>query len=275
LDGADHITPTIMPVTLDEHIPGAVPDDQPLQAIDPITDAYKRNMGNNLERNKAEYAVLSAVEKARGMPDPSLPITTDIAQAAKLPSAIFPDKKPNIPGIHFPDLAKGDLITYVDTTGKAYDAIILKDSGFSVGEDGKEGVTTRWQPVQVNENKSDVEPHSHVIATYSVNGRINKDEFTRHIQNAVPGIDHLDPASSNYEKGLDRRKRLHAALEANVSRTLNALNQPNKENALEKHTDIVDPAKTQFSRDAHVRAEKDAGALVKALQPARHLNLER
>ncbi|MBU2768292.1 DNA primase, partial [Acidithiobacillus ferrivorans] len=66
LDGADHITPTILPGTLDEHVPGAVPDDQSLQAIDPVTDAYKLNMGNNNERNKAEQIVLSAVEKAHG-----------------------------------------------------------------------------------------------------------------------------------------------------------------------------------------------------------------
>uniref|UniRef100_E6QCG2 DNA primase TraC n=1 Tax=mine drainage metagenome TaxID=410659 RepID=E6QCG2_9ZZZZ len=147
-------------------------------------------------------------------------------------TSIFPDK-PDIPGMHLPDFHKGDLITYVDPAGKAYDGIILKDADFSVGEDGKEGVTTRWQPVQANENKSDLEPHSHSIATYSVNGRINKDEFTRHVPNAVPGIDHIDPASRNYEKDIDRRRGLHAALEARVSRTLNGLDQPDKGNAFE------------------------------------------
>lgn len=122
---------------------------------------------------------------------------------------------------------KGDLITYVDPAGKSYDGIILKNADFSVGEDGKEGVTTRWQPVQANENKSNLEPHNHIIATYSVNGRINKDEFTRHLPNVVPDIGHVDPASRNYEKDIDRRRGLHAALEARVSHTLNGLAQQN------------------------------------------------
>ncbi|MDA8151960.1 MAG: zincin-like metallopeptidase domain-containing protein [Acidithiobacillus sp.] len=142
-------------------------------------------------------------------------------------------EQPDIPGVRLPDFHKGDLITYVDPTGKAYDGIILKEADFSVGEDGKEGVSTRWQPVQINESKSDLEPHSHIIATYSVNGRINKDEFTRHIPNAVAGIDHIDPASRNYEKDIDRRRGLHAALEARVSHTLNGLDQPGKGNTLD------------------------------------------
>ncbi|WP_409409289.1 DUF3560 domain-containing protein [Acidithiobacillus ferriphilus] len=153
-------------------------------------------------------------------------------------SSLFPEK-PDIPGMHIPDFNKGDLITYVDPAGKAYDGIILKEADFSVGEDGKEGVTTRWQPVQANENKSDLEPHSHSIATYSVNGRINRDEFIRHIPNAVPGIDHIDPASRNYEKDIDRRRGLHAALEARVSHTLNGLDQPGKGNALDAEHSLV------------------------------------
>ncbi|MHB1494492.1 MAG: zincin-like metallopeptidase domain-containing protein [Acidithiobacillus sp.] len=161
-------------------------------------------------------------------------IRESLPEPALLPdkSSIFPEKA-DIPGMYLPDFHKGDLITYVDPAGKAYDGIILKEADFSVGEDGKEGITTRWQPVQANENKSNLEPHSHIIATYSVNGRINKDEFTRHIPNAVPGVDHIDPASRNYEKDIDRRRGLHAALEARVSRALNGLVQQDNGNALE------------------------------------------
>ncbi|WP_437559390.1 DUF3560 domain-containing protein [Acidithiobacillus sulfuriphilus] len=80
MDGADHISPTVLPNHLMEHIPGAVQPGQNLDAIDSLTDAYKRTMGTDGARGNAEHAVLMAVEAARGHQD-LLPNAPDRAVA--------------------------------------------------------------------------------------------------------------------------------------------------------------------------------------------------
>jgi antirestriction protein ArdC len=73
MDGADHIASTVLPEHLVEHLPGAVKPGQDLDTIDPLTDAYKRTMGSDIARSKAEHAVLTAAETARGVPTRPLP----------------------------------------------------------------------------------------------------------------------------------------------------------------------------------------------------------
>ena len=75
MDGADHIMPTMLPDHLVEHIPGAVQSGPDLDAIDPRTDAYRRSMGMDDARAQAAYAVLTAVETARGVSTRPLPIS--------------------------------------------------------------------------------------------------------------------------------------------------------------------------------------------------------
>ena len=73
MDGADHIASTVLPDHLVGHIPGAVQPGPDLDAIDPLTDVYKRTMGMDDSRARAEHAVLTAVETARGVPTRPLP----------------------------------------------------------------------------------------------------------------------------------------------------------------------------------------------------------
>lgn len=73
MDGADHITFTVMPA-LTEHVPGAVKPGADLDAIDPLTDAYKHTMGSDNERRKTEHAVLTMIEIARGVLTRPLPL---------------------------------------------------------------------------------------------------------------------------------------------------------------------------------------------------------
>ncbi|MFA6182926.1 ArdC family protein [Acidithiobacillus sp.] len=80
MDGADHIMPTVLPDHLVEHLPGAVQLGPDLDAIDPRTDAYKRTMGRDDSRARAEHAVLTAVETARGVSTRSLPLPGEQAR---------------------------------------------------------------------------------------------------------------------------------------------------------------------------------------------------
>ena len=73
MDGADHIAPTVLPEQMLEHIPGAVQPGPDLDAADPRTDAYRRTMGMDDSRARAEHAVLTAVETARGVSTRPLP----------------------------------------------------------------------------------------------------------------------------------------------------------------------------------------------------------
>jgi len=73
MGGADHIAPTVLPEQLVEHIPGAVQPGPDLDAIDPRTEAYKRSMGMDDSRARATYAVLTAIEAARGVPTRLVP----------------------------------------------------------------------------------------------------------------------------------------------------------------------------------------------------------
>ena len=106
MDGADHIPPTVLPSTLVEHLPGAVKSGQTLDAVDPVTAAYKLTMGDNLERNKAEYAVLRSVEAARGVPDPHLMPMPQQQQAV--------------------DIQKGDYIAFRTSDGTVQEGIALR-----------------------------------------------------------------------------------------------------------------------------------------------------
>ncbi|MBU2768550.1 hypothetical protein HAP94_20840, partial [Acidithiobacillus ferrivorans] len=112
------------------------------QAIDPVTDAYKLNMGNNNERNKAEQIVLSAVEKAHGAA-----AISDVKAAARK-AAMQPGKTlSGLSGksvIDKGDLMAGDFVhVSQDVRGvtRHTDAIVLK-----VTEDGIRGKVI--QPVQ-------------------------------------------------------------------------------------------------------------------------------
>ena len=89
MDGADHIAPTVLPDPLLEHIPGAVQPGPDLDAIDPITDAYKRTMGMDDSRTRAGRAVLMAVETARGQPKQAIALQ---AAAAPEPLTKVPDE---------------------------------------------------------------------------------------------------------------------------------------------------------------------------------------
>ncbi|WP_143214966.1 ArdC family protein, partial [Acidithiobacillus albertensis] len=69
LGGGDNLVPMVLPDNLVEHIPGAVTPGPDLDAIDPITEAYKQTMGMDDSRNQADQAVLAEVEKARENPE--------------------------------------------------------------------------------------------------------------------------------------------------------------------------------------------------------------
>lgn len=104
MDGADHISPVILP-PLAEHLPSTVKTGPDLDAIDPKTDAYKLTMGNNIERHKAEYAVLREIETARGVPDPHLMPMPQQQQAV--------------------DIQKGDYIAFRTPDGAVQEGIAL------------------------------------------------------------------------------------------------------------------------------------------------------
>ena len=92
MDGADHIAPTVLPDDLVEHIPGAVQPGPDLDAIDPLTDAYQRNMGMDDSRARAGRAVLMAVETARGQPEQAAALRAAALQAAAVPErSLDPD----------------------------------------------------------------------------------------------------------------------------------------------------------------------------------------
>ncbi len=80
MDGADHIMPTVLPERLMEHIPGAVQLGPDLDAIDSLSEAYKRTMGMDDARDRAAHAVLMAVEAACGQPEPAVAMLAANAQ---------------------------------------------------------------------------------------------------------------------------------------------------------------------------------------------------
>ena len=199
MDGADHVSPTILPGTLVEHLPGAVPSGQTLDAIDPVTEAYKLTMGDNIERNRAEYAVLRLVETARGVPDPHL-----------MP---VPQQTVDIQGLN-----RGDLFKYKDITGRDHVGISLRESAF----DEKGGAPMRWKEVIPGTDGKPV-PGANpvpgakpVILPGDTLGRIERSNLSGHVPNAVPGIEKLDFQSPDYEKDKERFPCVKAALEFRV-----------------------------------------------------------
>ena len=188
MDGADHVSPVILP-PLAEHLPGTVKTGPDLDAIDPKTDAYKLTMGNNIERNKAEYAVLRSVETARGVPDPHLMPIPQQQQA-----------------VDIQEFNRGDLFKYKDITGRDHVGVSLRDAPF----DEKGGAPMRWKDVVTG---SDGKPH---IMPGDVLGRIERGNVSGYAPNAVPGIGKLDFQSADYEKDKDRFPGVKAALEFRV-----------------------------------------------------------
>ncbi|MBU2761164.1 Eco57I restriction-modification methylase domain-containing protein [Acidithiobacillus sulfurivorans] len=91
MSGADHIAYTILPENVLERVPGAVLLGMDLDAIDPLTDAYKRSMGADHDRAMAEYAVLTAVETARGVSTRPLPVQAEPVQNTPLQEAVLSD----------------------------------------------------------------------------------------------------------------------------------------------------------------------------------------
>ncbi|MHB1705544.1 MAG: ArdC family protein [Acidithiobacillus sp.] len=186
MDGADHVSPVTLP-PLVEHLPGAVQSGQTLDAIDPVTGAYKLTMGNNIERNKAEYAVLREIETARGVPDPHLmPVpqqTVDIQE-----------------------FNRGDLFKYKDVTGRDHVGVSLRESAF----DEQGGAPMRWKEIIPSANGKPV------ILPGDTLGRIERGNISGHVPNAVPGIEKLDFQSPDYEKDKERFPGVKAALEFRV-----------------------------------------------------------
>ena len=189
MDGADHISPVTLPPQV-EHLPGAVQSGQTLDAIDPKTDAYKLTMGNNIERNKAEYAVLRSVETARGIPDPHLMPIPQQQQA-----------------VDIQEFNRGDLFKYKDITGRDHVGVSLRESAF----DEKGGAPMRWKDVVTG---PDGKPH---IMPGDVLGRIERGNVSVYAPNSVPGIGKLDFQSPDYEKDKERFPGVKAALEFRVA----------------------------------------------------------
>jgi antirestriction protein ArdC len=189
MDGADHVSSVTLP-PLAEHLSGTVKPGLDLDAIDPKTDAYKLTMGNNIERNKAEYAVLRSVEEARGVPDPHLmPIP------------------PQQQAVDIQEFNRGDLFKYKDITGRDHVGVSLQDAPF----DEKGGAPMRWKDVVTG---PDGKPH---IMPGDVLGRIERGNVLGYVPNAVPDIDRLDFQSPDYEKDKERFPGMKAALEFRVA----------------------------------------------------------
>jgi len=195
MDGADHISPTVLPSTLVEHLPGAVKSGQTLDAIDPVTAAYKLTMGNNIERNKAEYAVLREIETARGVPDPHL----------------MPVPQQTV-GIQ--EFNRGDLFKYKDVTGRDHVGVSLRESAF----DEKGGAPMRWKEIIPGADGNKPVPDANpVILPGDTLGRIERGNISGYVPNAVPGIEKLDFQSPDYEKDKERFPGVKAALEFRVA----------------------------------------------------------
>ncbi|MBU2772642.1 MAG: ArdC family protein [Acidithiobacillus sp.] len=188
MDGADHISPVILP-PLAEHLPDVVQSGQTLDAIDPKTDAYKLTMGNNIERNKAEYAVLRSVETARGVPDTHLMPIPQQQQA-----------------VDIQEFNRGDLFKYKDITGRDHIGVSLRESAF----DEQGGAPMRWKEIIPSANGKSV------ILPGDTLGRIERGNIFGHVPNAVPGIEKLDFQSPDYEKDKERFQGVKAALEFRV-----------------------------------------------------------
>ena len=189
MDGADHISPTILPDKVVGHIPGAVRSGPELDAIDPVTEAYRLTMGTNMDRNRAEYAVLRSVETACGVPDPHL-----------MP---VPHQAIGILAFN-----RGDLFRYKDITGRDHIGVSLRESAF----DEKGGAPMRWKeiiPGQDDGNKP-------VILAGDTLGRIERGNVSGYAPNAVPGIEKVDFHSPDYEKDKERFPVVKAALEFRV-----------------------------------------------------------
>lgn len=189
MDGTDHVSPVTLP-PLVEHLSGAVKTGPDLDAIDPKTDAYKLTMGNNIERNKAEYAVLREIETARGIPDPHLMPIPQQQQA-----------------VDIQEFNRGDLFKYKDITGRDHVGVSLRESAF----DEKGGAPMRWKDVVTG---PDGKPH---IMPGDVLGRIERGNVSVYAPNSVPGIGKLDFQSPDYEKDKERFPGVKAALEFRVA----------------------------------------------------------
>lgn len=182
MDGADHISPVILPA-LAEHLPCTVKTGPDLDAIDPKTDAYKLTMGNNMERNKAEYAVLRSVEMARGVPDPHLMPTPQQQQAV--------------------DIQKGDYVAFRTPDGTVQEGIAL-----GAWTDGD----VVFQPTKRDHDEGDraaVWPADAHIAT------VEKEAMLAHIPGVAGDITlaHLNTLSTEYQK----------ASMADITKAVNAL----------------------------------------------------
>ena len=182
MDGADHISPVTLP-PLAEHLPGMVKTGPDLDAIDPKTDAYKLTMGNNIERNKAEYAVLREIETARGVPDPHLMPMPQQQQAV--------------------DIQKGDYIAFRTPDGAVQEGIAL-----GAWTDGD----VIFQPTKRDHDEGDratVWPADARIAT------VEKESMLAHIPGVAGDITlaHLNTRSADYQK----------ASMADITKAVNAL----------------------------------------------------
>ena len=169
MDGADHISPVTLP-PLAEHLPSTVKTGPDLDAIDPKTDAYKLTMGNNIERNKAEYAVLREIETARGVPDPHLMPMPQQQQAV--------------------DIQKGDYIAFRTPDGAVQEGIAL-----GAWTDGD----VVFQPTKRDHDEGDratVWPADARIAT------VEKEAMLAHIPGVTGDITlaHLNTRSAEYQK---------------------------------------------------------------------------
>ena len=262
LDGADHITPTILPGTLDEHIPSAVPDDQSLQAIDPITYAYKRNMGNNNERNKAEQIVLSAVEKARGVA-----ATPDVKAAMQPGKTLSGLSDKNV--VAMGDLMAGDFVRVSTSDATRHtDAIVLK-----VTKDGISGKIIQpvrektWMPEPVRGSHPARDSHW-MFAAGEMKTELKPAGayISAHEPNAVPGIARLDPLAKAGLATDGEKLALHMSLnrfmkdrgEAAIARA----SQPLHKVTLTHRTDLKDrvcpvsiPGKPDLEMRNHPRQE--------------------
>ncbi|MDA8154656.1 MAG: zincin-like metallopeptidase domain-containing protein [Acidithiobacillus sp.] len=264
LDGADHITPIILPGTLDKHIPGAVPDDQSLQAIDPITDAYKRNMGNNNERNKAEQIVLSAVEKAHGVA--AIP-EVKAAMGQKPEKVLSGPSDKNV--VAMGDLMAGDFVRVSTSDATRHtDAIVLK-----VTKDGISGKIIQpvrektWMPEPVRGSHPARDSHW-MFAAGELKTELKPGSayISAHEPNAVPGIARLDPLAKAGLATDGEKLALHMSLnrfmkdrgETAIART----SQPLHKITLTHRTDLKDrvcpvsiPGKPDLEMRNHPRQE--------------------
>lgn len=144
-----------------EHLRGAVPLGPDLDAIDPLTDTYKHTMGMNDSRNRAQSAVLAAVENARveNTPEPD-----------KTP-APEPPKKEKM------EIQRGDHVAYRNRPGGIEDGFVREVDGInmviiSMDRDEK-GAITSWVSLPTTIERDQIVKHTQLAPIAAINTILN------------------------------------------------------------------------------------------------------